>query len=434
MDDDEIVPNDCIAHPKFHRFESLQCNPGTNSLTLNGEEIVMNVAAHKSDRRFVCIGSMLLSLMFFSSSVGQSVPSLKFEKSPLNDISREIGNLIRLQWAGDNIEFSQDWPEIDEQTLLEKQIQAMVDRGWDRERAERLTSRRAGFGFRNKHPLDKQFHVVVATMGTSTGGGGGNGYRHYDFTNKQVAGSMERHDDEFELEFRDATSFDQRFILRDPDGKSLSFLYIDKNLTIDFRQLDSGQVRLAVIEDEPHMFVAQNYRSLVNDQPEVVNQLLSPLFTHLGIIEPYTSQSPEILNALMNQLVAQSDSDNIKVGELVEAIDSTREKRERDAALQQLADGFDFWKASIESFSTNEVISEETRRMLKELIAAAPDHRARTFIKQNGLMKQPKVFIGLLSDRKKGTDNQLIIEHLQSLTQQEFGDDVKAWNKWLRDQ
>jgi hypothetical protein len=379
---------------------------------------------------------VVVFLLFFtmtSNAVGwQSVPAIKIEKGPLNQIADSIGDIIRLQWDGDHIELNRDWPEIDEKERMEMLVQSFVDRGMDQKTAEQFAGRQRG-GFGNDHPLDSQFELLANSIGASTSGGGGNEQREYRFNNRRISGNYRRNKETVELEFREVRDTGQRFMFCDRDGKSLSLLFLSEGIIIDFRQTETGQIRLGIIEEEPHLYVADNYRSLVNGQPEVATLVLRPLFSHIGIVPPHTEDSPEILRAMMTQLVAMADSDGGVVNKLIETLDSTRDSKARKDAVRQLTDGFEHWQSSITRFSKEETLSDESKKTLKQILANENRQGPRQFVNENGLMAKPAIFIGMLNERG-GEEKKLVLAHLKSLTQQDFGDDIQAWKEWSRKQ
>ncbi len=381
-------------------------------------------------RSFCC--SVLLIAAFGSNAWGwQSVPHLKYEQGPINELSDEIGSLIRLQWSGRNIALRQDFPAVDEDAEFEKRVQKFIDRGLDRDRAERFAGQRAG-GLEVSHPVQKAFNSIAENSGGSrNAGGGGDNYRCM-FSNQDISGTCRTSRDFVRIEFSENYDPNQRFVFDDPEGPRVSLLFTSDELIVEFRQQADGQIRIAIVADEPHLFTATDYKSLVDDDPLLVKELLQPLFSHLGIVAPFTIHSPEVKLALITQLLAMSDEDSSRVQKELEALESENEE-DRVAAYDRLAEGFEFWENAISDHVTEETISTETRNLLKQIGDKAKNHPANNYIKDHKLMSSPLFLVDLLEGRS-AEEQDLIVNQLKRVTGQDFGDDRKRWREWIRDQ
>ena len=128
-----------------------------------------------------------------------------------------------------------------------------------------------------------------------------------------------------------------------------------------------------------------------------------------------------------------ADSDEVTVAKLIETLESTKNVTVRKDLLRQLADGLDHWQTSITRYSTEETLSDRSKKALAQLLANANREGPRKFVNENGLMNKPEIFVDMLKERD-ADGKKLILAHLMSLTQQDFGDDVQAWKDWLRKQ
>jgi len=384
----------------------------------------------KITRSFCC--SVLLIAAFGSNAWGwQSIPHLKYDQGPINELSDEIGSLIRLQWSERNIALRQDFPEVDEDAEFEKTVQKYIDRGLDRDRAEQFAMRRGGGGLAVSHPVQKAFNSIAEnSRGSRSAGGNGEVYRCM-FSNQIISGTCRTSSDSVRIEFAENNDPNQRFVFDDPEGPRVSLLFTSDDLIVEFRQQADGQIRIVVVGDEPHLFTATDYKSLVDDDPLLVQELLQPLFSHLGIVAPFTSHSPEVKLALITQLLAMSDEDSSRVQKELEALESEKEE-DRVAAYDRLAEGFEYWENAISDHVTEETISTETRNLLKQIGDKAKNHPANQFINDRKLMSSPSFLVDLLEGRT-AEEQELIVNQLKRVTGQDFGDDQKRWKEWIRD-
>lgn len=223
---------------------------------------------------------------------------------------------------------------------------------------------------------------------------------------------------------RKDNSFDVR--LRDKKGA----------YTFDFVQSKTGEITCVELGTEFQIALsADNFDALAAQNPEFISQRLTPVFNYIGLGEPPTRFHPFVKKYVTAKLRPANESELAKFKEAIAPMDEGDFKT-REKVTGEIEKDFEKWELNIENAITDSNFSTEVRARLKKIYEknVEPGRRALlSLIGKGNLIESPAYLVWLLENEEEKEDRSNLIKQLEKVTEQQLGDDLKAWKQWLNE-
>jgi len=278
--------------------------------------------------------SVLLSLLTSARLTAQQEQSQKpdFGEGRFEEISERMERIIRLEWAGENIQLVRRWPgeendlTADQKKAFHKAVRELIDRGVPREQARKLTLEKMGF----EHPplgvaacFNKAFNKLV-DEGEACNASLSFGREHgpqFSTTRMSALGKHETHDPHHKM---------LRFSFEEFEFPKRSFkLRDDGNGTVHF-QFERGDQFVRLLQDK-----------------DGSTQLISVKIKH----QKRDGEDEA------KKLIFELGSENYEV---------------RENASKKLAAGYDNWASAIYKYLDDPSLSPEAAFRLNEIVDNSP--------------------------------------------------------------
>jgi hypothetical protein len=184
--------------------------------------------------------------------------------------------------------------------------------------------------------------------------------------------------------------------------------------------------------DQVNAYVGKSFQQFTENNRQVVERVLFPLFTRLGIKMPMDKTDPRVVSNVVAKIKNRKNGDHKAAQKLIGQL-ASKSFETRETASRRLAAGYEQWESIIKEHISKSSLSPEAEFRLNEIVADATGNEVEQYISDLNLVDSPEYLVSLLNI--VSTDEKpLIVEHLEALTKQTHGDDISAWQTWLNDQ
>ena len=199
-----------------------------------------------------------------------------------------------------------------------------------------------------------------------------------------------------------------------------------------FRQEKSGNVVVQSVSDE-NVFsgFAENFEQFCVNYPDFVQKQLFPSLGEFGILEPLTRYSKATQDTVIKILSLKDDPRFQKFRDTITELDAA-EYKVREAATKRLKDSYKEWSDLMQVAVGDNSFSFESRSRIKSILkekTSKDDHRVLTMVIKSKLAEKPDYLVWLLSRTPEAKRSRVVMQ-LEKLTDERFGEDISAWNKW----
>lgn len=357
-----------------------------------------------------------------------------------DETAERMERLIRLKWNGENIGLRKNWQdaipleEQEETRKLEQAVLELVERGVPERQAERFAAGNLGIDRGivsiGNSPFHKLFFRIRGSKGGSSGSHGSKLMR-LSFSNEVILGSAHLLEDEVELSFEEKTLQRRRFEFRDHGNGEINFRFEHGDLFIRLRQDQDGNTQLIWIEDDQaKAYVGKTFQDFIENNTQVAERVLFPLFTRLGIKMPMDKTDPRVVANVVAKIKYAKENDDETVRKLIKQLGSDSFEI-RENASKTLANCYEAWAHIIKEHLTDASLSPEAEFRLNEIVEGATNNELEQYVGELKLLDSPEYLVSILNIVDVN-EKLLLIEHLEELTEQSHGDDIDAWQKWLQ--
>ena len=241
----------------------------------------------------------------------QTIVKPNFGDGALEEVSAEMAKLLQLKWNGKNLALDRDWDKDSEKKKKSEDqddddvndaVEEMINRGLPVRQADRLAEKlakngpflRARMGFKlAPKGLQKAFSTIAWKAGSNSSGASGSGdERRIRFGGQTLSGHAVITSDDLKFEFTEATK-ERSFEIAESRKGRFRFEFSYDDLFIRLLQSKTGKTQLIWITgDKAEVFVGDSFSNFRKRNPQVVDELLFPLFERLGIALPLSAPDP----------------------------------------------------------------------------------------------------------------------------------------------
>ena len=131
-------------------------------------------------------------------------------------------------------------------------------------------------------------------MEVTSGGSSGDGLsKRLSFSGQSLSGRAIIAKDDLEFEFTEIQGKERSFEIRDNGKGRFKFQFSFDNLFIRLLQTENGKTQLIwITDDRVEVFAGDSFSDFTKRNPEVVDEMLFPLFKRLGIKTPVDAPDP----------------------------------------------------------------------------------------------------------------------------------------------
>ena len=357
----------------------------------------------------------------------------EFENGPISERRAIINKLIRLKMDDGKLVIKQDWQSstfLQKQDEMDEKVNRLVQQqGMDAATAQTLV-RKAMRSSRNSHPLTEAFNKIVGSD-RAISGRTSNSSKHVRSeysTNNILAKLRFTVPATIEMSFHEKTGPKRKCTVQQNDD--FLFEYAGADFLIKLAQKPDKSIELILKNgDESNTYTGEDYEDLVNQHTDVIKNELLPIFHHIGIGIPLTSDSKLVKDAVRLRLIGIHGSSAREFKKLVAKLDSDYFEQ-REEANRILMDDLEKWRNQIE-IELSKRLSPEVRYRLTALIKGNQSENEVDQIIKNQELLNSADYLTTLFDGANEQQTGAINRQLQQLT----GHNVqgfKAWNEYLQ--
>ena len=232
-------------------------------------------------------------------------------------------------------------------------------------------------------------------------------------------------------------------IKSDRDTNELEILYTRDSAAYIFRfqQNKDGRILVQQISSQD-IFSEQelDFATFANKHGERLNGPISELLRYIGVSPPIGKFSPQVRRQIISRLRPPDLDRQSEFNEIINRI-AAGKFSEREAATQQLNDEYQTWKTLIHQAAIDDQLTLETRSRLRKIIntsAGATRQQEYELLQASNLENDPEYLVWILINAKENpisdSDRQCVLDQLQKVTGQTFGNDVDQWSGWIQSQ
>ncbi len=378
---------------------------------------------------------MMAVLVAIVALAGSALAGNKGDVNPFKKHAKPIGNMLKLKWQGKSLHLDRDhWgTEGDVKTKEQRKaelIKKFTARGlpekFARAQAEKLVDRA---------PLEDAFAELRKSAGSFRSSmSNSNGMLYKSFRGQDLAGGMTQNETTLTIEVIELVGDTRTLRVSDsPSGMfRLNLIQPSGKMVLILNQEEDGKVRLVHVDgDDVHNYRADSFLELYREHTAYVNETLFPVIRGVGVTLPLGPYDDRIVSAVFSRLRGElTDAERKRIRGILDDLEAG-DYPTRQAATEKLKKDYFRWRPVIQKAMKERSFSREAKSRLEGVIAAnAKADQYGQIIDGLGLLKSPVYLVELL-DRSKGEDRKAVLKHLRDVTEQDIGDDVKAWRAWL---
>ncbi len=373
-------------------------------------------------------------------------PLAGMQTGPIQKLAGPIGDLVQLRW--------QDGRLVWDEEHWKKPFAGHTLRSIDEEVTEELERRGVTFpepdnmaGFRKKRLFETPPVVLLFQNFQHLAAAGGRANRSFTsggatakcrFSVSGIESELVVDAERIQLSVREETSPGRTLrVERDPDGTLRVRLIGDRVMLLE--QAADGAVRWIDIgtmqqDDEVTALRGESFAELYRRYPERVENELFRRLRHCGIGTPMPRYHEAFVDRAVVRLRGTDPETRERFEQLIRRIDGGSFSK-RQTAYRELADEMDKYSVLLNDLDRSSGLSAEASTRLADLDRQYEDafETIDTVFDRTGWLDDPRYLAGLL-ERVASADTAAVVERLQSLTGQSFGNDAARWRAWLASQ
>ncbi len=367
------------------------------------------------------------------------------EKGPINKLKKSIAPLLRLKLSDTSDFLTLDrshWEEAKNQSEKDRHqamIDSLVDRGLDPAKAKELAAR---MGTRvlshiSSTPLDALFAKLRADgRMNSSGRSSSRTSTQWTGESAEMTCALNVLDRSCLFQINEIASPNRTLIFRQSDNLT-SFMLIGFDWTVVLRQIDGKVFSVTLMtEGDTTYGKSASFVEFTKEHPQLCQRVLDILST-VGVDAPPMPSSPAVTQYVTRIIQERVKSGTTRLDELIKKLDAP-EFQTREEASKAITDSFAGFEMGIADRLAKGDLSIEATKRLREISklqesGAKTDPRIKRCAEVFKLAGSPKYIAGLLAGQSEDVQKTLI-QYLTKTTGQKFGNDVKAWENWSREQ
>ena len=384
-----------------------------------------------------CFRVVFCLLLMTCSSSTFSQSTSEFESGPFQSVAEGMSQLVRLEVIDRKLAIRKDWAqnqsEEDHQDQIDREVKKLKARGFNEATAVNLAERIVR-ATKDENPFSRVFFEMTSNQRNSVQKTSRAGKRIVSFQNPSLAGrgEIENRKNDVELFFVERQGPKRELRISHLSNGAFTFRYSGEEFSIELEQQRDARITLQrTIKGKTTKYSAADFLDLHRQDPQLINQWLFPLMSHVGISTPIMTDDRETIRAVFNKLMSYSQRQG-EFDRLVEQLNSEQYEL-RNLASNKIINGGSGWLAQIEKKLENENLPLETRVRLqsamRELDNGSPVDQA---IRDQGLLDSPAFLIGILD---QANEDQLaaVIRRLKEITGARL-ERPEQWVQWLKQQ
>ena len=372
--------------------------------------------------------------------VGVNDAPTQFKSGPIQTLRIPLQRILKLHWseaalAWDRKHWDEPFAGKSLNDIKEEVARQLKDRGLelpsdqDNHHAFSMPPRVHNIVllFQNLHYRANE--STGGNHGTSFGGGGEK-WRS-SFETKAIRAEMLVDGKTVELTLREQET--RRRLRVTSSDLELRVIYESRDHNLLLRQRHDGHVWLAESFGDEHLVAsAKSFVELYATNPDLIEVSLFPLLDHLGFILPPMRFESAVVDRVLEKLILETADSKRRFEELLVQMDSPDYKL-RDSATRELEDNLAVYLQRVNAAFRHKEHSLEVRTRLKRVLQSyeSQSHALDAFVDAMNLTRDPAYLINLLG-QLDAEHSETVVSVLESLTGNEFGADVAAWQQWLR--
>jgi len=385
-----------------------------------------------------------ISVVFCLPCVGQEIPFGAIVESPFAAELDSIGELIELKVDDGQLGLFRRWDlkidreNVDEtaESLLEAEIQRQLNRGMPEKHARRMAEMKAEGGLFGGMETEKsaayaasnfmrRLHSNLGGGGTSSGGGGGS--KRWQFRGRDYTMAMRIEGEYMQMKLSDdsLSGFEFQLVESPQDGVFL-FRYSTFDTIVNFVQRKEKACLSYATAEEAKVLCGANYDELLKNHSGPMNAYLIRLWEELGISDPVSLSTPEVVTA-STEILRSIQEDEMMVFGLMESLGSdslsTREK-----AASELRTGFYKWKYWVDSSAEKFEYDKISQEHLSKIRKGSPSTKAQDYANSLDLA-DAKTLVRVL-ELANDEQRPFVVQQLRSVTGQKLTD-LADWREHL---
>lgn len=383
-------------------------------------------------------GMLLLILTGCTLLARAEEPKVGFEQGAFQALSAQIKPLLQLKLDGEKLGLDrQSWEEPfkgkTQKEMRDELIKQMVQRGLPQKWAERRVEQQL-----NAPGIERLFQTLqqaAGPSGMSSSTSGSN--RRVSFRGGKLSGELEVLNGSSVRVTLSESQAPQRSVEvldNGAGGCRITISNQDGNMLFALVQGQSGELSIADIRGKIRKATGgKSFLSFYRSEKQYVEKELFPLLEHLNVGLPTTPYSSQVLAAVASRLVKLTREQEDQAYDLIVDLEND-DFETREQATKQLAEQFNLFYPILVETLQEENLSPETRNRLERIVAAHPERqRLEKFILALGLLEDVSYLVEILPDLDEA-QRPVVTAQLETLTEQDFGLDVAAWQRWAKQQ
>lgn len=378
-------------------------------------------------RYFLLVTVLLSASIVRAEALGSSL----MEKGAFDAIQIPINQLITLKLDGSRIQLDRRLWEPDKKSADQDDEgdNANVFGGNANLRARINVNRQ------QQTPVEQAFNALQkASGGMATSRMISGNSRATSFTGGSVNGRMESTQNRVIFEISEnAAPFRSIQVTDDPEGIFRLMLTSSSGDLILINQTPAGGASICGIVGETKLIdTAKTFGELRRKHRDIFETSINPVLERVGIGLALSPDSPEVHAKVVAMLTPVTDADRAAASALLKELDSP-DFATREAAREQLLKLYDRYRAALTQLASETTLSNDAKASLDQIRdARSSSSPAERIVVENKLLDDPKYLARILTDQDAAART-IIVAHLEKISGQSFGNDVKAWEKWANE-
>ena len=384
--------------------------------------------SESNSRRFNLVVVMLALLLSCIAENGQANDEVFFD-GPISENRSAVNDLVRLTIQNGKITVRRDWKNqsfTENQDETAAKIQNLIKQGMNAARAEQLIRRVQ----RNKgsNPLSALFNRISGTAPKMSSRSSVSSRQiSAEFATLSLKARLLSSESTFELFVQEVNAPKRKFVLR--QNKQFLFQYSGDEFDFILNQFPDGKVRFTVSRNgNSELYESNSYDLLISKHSDIVRKTLLPVFEHLGIGLPLTSDNHLVKDAVRMRLIRLQQQSHHEFQAVISMLDSD-EFSQREKATRQLRNELEKWLPQIETELQNPRSAEVRYRLLALLRGNNVKSEIDTIIDENQLLESTEYLVNLF-DGSNEQQSVAIASQLEQLTGHRK-ENSTGWKNWF---
>jgi hypothetical protein len=372
-----------------------------------------------------------------------SVEPFSTRDGALQKHSEGLSALIGIGWRGkglclDPAHWGRSLEGKSKEEIIEEFTESLVKGGVPKEIAKRVAMRRA----RDVASVwELPFERLKMNVGAASAGSGSRAGRRYSrFTGHELDVTFEEYESSYRILAHERQTPGRMIdvVSDQKDAFRLSLLRTDASLAIVIDQTADRCVVRQIRDEKVILLKAESFRALYNEHHAYIDGVLVPVLEELGVSMPAMPLSTRIRAAVLSRLRGEvEEGERAAVEKLIRQLDS-QTYAERMGATQKLTVNYGRYAEQIAEIMDEidagrgpDLSAEALVRLRKIVDDNMQSDRTARAVKELDLLNDVAYLVELLAV-SQGDDRAVVAGRLTELTDQQLGDNVDAWRRWLQ--